>query len=255
MTQEASKSEPMLYPLSLEFFLDDSKTWHPEIYLYNPYMETLKFKVFTTAPNKYSVSVPEGSVEAGGTIELVVKHSASNFSDNNTTDKLRFKFYIDGNMVNKRDIPLHSIVDRKEHVMSKIMVAKASTSFSSHSNESSEDKYSNSSFAFGNCLPDMIAVQHNMTRTRNKETKNINTNIRQKFYADQIALYNGDNVNYLVILIGLFCLTILFLPNYLPDSSTQNVSQVFPAYLHVSYEIKLFCSFILGMVTMVILKN
>lgn len=254
MTLESVNSEPMLYPLLLEFFYDESKSWQPEMHLHNPSEHLLKFKVFTTAPKKYTVTIPEGSVQAGESVELVVKHSASGFGDKNAIDKLRFKFFVDGSVVGKRDIPLHSIVDRREHVMSQMM-AKTSPNFSNYSIESSEDKYSNTSFAFGNSLPDMMAAQqHDMTRSRLKDLKTMNKNVRQKFYADQVALYNGDNVNYLVIIIGLICLTILFLPNYLPDSA-QNVSQVFPAYLHVSYEIKIFCSFILGMVTMVILKN
>lgn len=252
MTYEAGNSEPMLYPLLLEFFYDESKSWQPEMHLHNPSEHLLRFKVFTTAPKKYTVTIPEGSVQAGESVELVVKHSPSGFGDKNTIDTLRFKFFVDGKVVGKRDIPLYSIVDRKGHVMAQMMTK---TNFSTYSNESSEDKYSNTSFAFGNSLPDMMAAQqHDMTRTRLKDLKTMNKNVRQKFYADQMALYNGDNVNYLVIIIGLICLTILFLPNYLPDS-TQNVSQVFPTYLHVSYEIKIFCSFILGMVTMVILKN
>ncbi|RNA20407.1 motile sperm domain-containing 1-like isoform X1 [Brachionus plicatilis] len=254
MTLEASNNELMLYPLSLDFFSDDAKSWQPDMHLHNPCDHTIKFKVLTTAPNKYSVSIPEGSVEAKASVQLVVKHSSTAFSDNNITDKLRFKFFVDGSIMGKRDVPLHSVVDRREHVMSQMM-AKANASYATYSNESSEDKYSNTSFAFGNSLPEMMAVQHEMTRSITKDIKGFNKNVRQKFYADQIALYNGDNVNYLVIIIGLFCLAILFLPNLMPESSAPSASTVFPAYLHVSYEIKLFCSFILGMVTMVILKN
>ncbi|CAF1115175.1 unnamed protein product, partial [Brachionus calyciflorus] len=239
----------LIYPLLFEFYSDDAKSLQQEIHLHNQFDFTVKFKVLTTAPKKYTVSNPEGSIPPKTSVELIVKHSHSSFGDSNSNDTLRVKFYHNEDKVSKRDLPLYSIVSRKEHVMSQMM-GKSFIS-STYSNDSSEEKYMHSSFSYGNSLNDMMASQNELIR-RGKDIKKPLPD-RHKFYADQIALYNGDNVNYLVIIIGLICLTILFLPNYIPES--QNVQGYLPAYLHVSYEIKLFCSFILGMVTMVILKN
>jgi hypothetical protein len=61
-------------------------------------------------------------------------------------------------------------------------------------------------------------------------------------------MQTGENVNYLVILVGAICLGILFLP------SIGTADTIMPKYMHVNNEIKLFASFVLGMVTMVILK-
>lgn len=50
----------------------------------------------------------------------------------------------------------------------------------------------------------------------------------------------ADNVNYLVILLGLVCLGILFLP------LTGSTDSFLPLYLHVTHEVKLISTFILG---------
>lgn len=57
-----------------------------------------------------------------------------------------------------------------------------------------------------------------------------------------------ESVNYLVIIIGLICLVLIFLPTVGTSESS------IPNYLHMTFEMKLFASFVLGMVTMVILK-
>ena len=54
------------------------------------------------------------------------------------------------------------------------------------------------------------------------------------------AVAEGENVNYLVLLIGLICLGVLFLPL---NSTTESS---IPKYLHVTVEIKLFASFVMG---------
>lgn len=48
------------------------------------------------------------------------------------------------------------------------------------------------------------------------------------------------SVNYLVILIGLICLTLIFLP--LIGTSDSSI----PVYMHMTFEAKLFASFVLG---------
>ncbi len=55
-----------------------------------------------------------------------------------------------------------------------------------------------------------------------------------------------ENVNYLVILLGLVCLGILFLP------LTGSADSYLPVYLHVTHEVKLISTFILGMQTWLI---
>lgn len=144
-----------------------------------------------------------------------------------------------------------------------------SSSYSNNNGDSlsSEDqlKYSMSSFSYGNSLND-LAMAINSSNSKDvsssslvnrklKDTNSIKNNM-QKFYLNQ-AMHNvnADNVNYLVILIGLICLAILFLPLVNTTNKETPPESYLPAYLHVSYEMKLFCSFVLGMVTMVILKN
>lgn len=48
------------------------------------------------------------------------------------------------------------------------------------------------------------------------------------------------SVNYLVIFIGLICLTLIFLP------VVGSPSSAIPVYMHMTYEAKMFASFVLG---------
>lgn len=109
------------------------------------------------------------------------------------------------------------------------------------------DSFEYSSFAHGNNLNSMINSSRGSLANRNDKSALQNRNSSQ---STSSSLPNENNVNYLVILIGVICLCILMLPL----AGSQDANSSIPSYLYVSYEIKLFVSFILGMVTMVILK-
>ena len=63
----------------------------------------------------------------------------------------------------------------------------------------------------------------------------------------QYPTSNENSVSHMVIFVGLVCLCIMFLPSVGSQSHL-------PSYVHTTFEIKLFASFVLGMVTMVILR-
>lgn len=187
-------------------------------------------------------------------------------------DKLRIQIYHcqanSSGLISKKDIPLYSIVNRKEHFMTQIITntnknqpnLMTGSVYLNDSQNEDQLKYSLSSFSYGNSLSDMMALNANEPVMRNLNSKKqINKEqLNKKAYlANQTHVANADNVNYLVILIGLICLTILFVPlvNTNQNAISNTNESYLPTYLHVSYEIKLFCSFVLGMVTMVILKN
>ncbi|KAL3274800.1 hypothetical protein HHI36_019584, partial [Cryptolaemus montrouzieri] len=62
----------------------------------------------------------------------------------------------------------------------------------------------------------------------------------------------GPSSLYLILAVGLIAIVILCLPTAKETIETSNLN--IPLYLHMSVQIKLFCAFILGMITLVLMK-
>jgi hypothetical protein len=88
----------------------------------------------------------------------------------------------------------------------------------------------------------------------NNRNDSVNSTRLQSTQNQQI---DGENVNYVVVFIGLICVILLFLPT---DTSTnddlapESTHSSIPRYLHLKFELKLFIAYVLGMVTMAILR-
>ncbi|XP_033309980.1 motile sperm domain-containing protein 1-like isoform X2 [Bombus vosnesenskii] len=80
-----------VFPQNITFFLDDQSTHKQVLTLYNPYDFPIRFKVLCTAPNKYKVVEPEGTIKARYCIDIVVRHTALVFSNCNVVDKFRIQ--------------------------------------------------------------------------------------------------------------------------------------------------------------------
>jgi len=110
-----------------------------------------------------------------------------------------------------------------------------------------------SSFSHGNSLDDMMGLDKISSSSSLNKSK-INHYGKNLKFLPPVGSTN-ENVNYLVILIGVICLIILFLPTTSHvDSQSREISKLH-SYLFMTFEIKLFASFVLGMVTMVILRT
>ncbi|XP_043516261.1 motile sperm domain-containing protein 1-like isoform X2 [Frieseomelitta varia] len=80
-----------VFPHSITFFLDDQSTHKRVLTLHNPYDFPIRFKVLCTAPNKYKVVEPEGTLKSRYCIDIVVRHTAVVFSNCNVVDKFRIQ--------------------------------------------------------------------------------------------------------------------------------------------------------------------
>ncbi|KAI4480087.1 PREDICTED: motile sperm domain-containing protein 1-like isoform X1 [Polistes canadensis] len=83
------KFPAFVFPADLKFYLEDQSSHKQILTLYNPYDFPIKFKVLCTAPNKYVVVDPEGTIKAKCCVDLVVRHTALLISNCNVTDKFR----------------------------------------------------------------------------------------------------------------------------------------------------------------------
>lgn len=236
------------YPTTLQFFADDSNSHRQIITIYNPLEFGVKFKVLTTAPKKYTIDEPEGFIKSKSHIELTIRHINLGFMNENVVDKLRIQVYQASgssqfNLIYKKDLPLNSIVSRENFIIS----SNRSNVNNSHNSgaydvDQSSDYGQYSSFAHGNSLNDMMSQSTNSLKHRHTDRKK-HTSIENTIPNNPV-----ESVNYLVIIIGLICLVFIFLPTV--GTQDSNI----PNYMHMTFEMKLFASFVLGMVTMVILK-
>ncbi|XP_043495905.1 motile sperm domain-containing protein 1-like isoform X2 [Polistes fuscatus] len=100
------KFPAFVFPTDLKFYLDDQSSHKQILTLYNPYDFPIKFKVLCTAPNKYVVVDPEGTIKAKCCVDLVVRHNALLISNCNVTDKFRVHMqdYPNKQATGKRDV-------------------------------------------------------------------------------------------------------------------------------------------------------
>lgn len=232
MTQSIKKGVHV-HPNSFQFFADDNSSHKQTISIYNPFDQTVKYKVLSTAPKRYLVDVPEDFIEPKTVVELIIRHHKTSF-DENSKDKLRIQIFNSQlTLIFKKDLPLDSIVSREEFMISTM----------TDSHYASEMGEYSSAFTHGNNLNSMMGMSTSTLPSAKAKLLENRKNMAM-YYANTEA-----SVNYLVIFIGLICLTLIFLP------VVGSPSSAIPVYMHMTYEAKMFASFVLGMVTMVILKS
>lgn len=198
-----------VFPQSITFFLDDQSTHKQVLTLYNPYDFPVKFKVLCTAPNKYKVVDPEGTIKERCCVDIVVRHTALLLSNCNVTDKFRIQM---------QEHPTKQTIGNRD-VEAKLFSGTAETA--------------------GRSTPDPDMFQQ----------LPINENRQQQSYAliaQNKAVDRGTN--YVALVAGIICIVGLLLPT----EGEQN-NRV-PEYLHLSVNFKLIFSFVLGMVTIIVLR-
>ncbi|KAK9505631.1 hypothetical protein O3M35_009635 [Rhynocoris fuscipes] len=204
------------FPSSLDFYLGSQTTYKRVITLYNPYDFAVRFSVHCNARDKYIVVYPEGSIKSKCQVDLVIRHKAVTPANCNVVDKFKIKFH---DHTTKQEIG-RKVITAKLHpgVPESEDDDKSITSATSLDlNERSISNLKFSSQSFG--------------------TKDGHSSSGR----------GGNSVNPVVLLTGLVCVIALLLPN----EGDQNTS--FP--LHLSHNLKLVFSYVLGLVTIVIFRS
>ncbi|KAG7213533.1 hypothetical protein KM043_002794 [Ampulex compressa] len=198
-----------VFPQSITFFLDDQSTHKQILTLYNPYDFPVKFKVLCTAPNKYKVVDPEGTIKARCCVDIVVRHTALLINNCNVIDKFRIQM---------QEHPTKQAIGKRD-VEAKLLTGTTDTA--------------------GRSTPDPEMFQQ----------LPINENRQQQSYALIAQNKTIDRgTNYVALVAGIICIAGLLLP------TEGERSHRVPDYLHLSINFKLIFSFVLGMVTIIILR-
>ncbi|XP_032453268.1 motile sperm domain-containing protein 1 isoform X2 [Nasonia vitripennis] len=203
-----SKKLPVfVFPQSITFYLDDQSTHKQILTLYNPYDFPVKFKVFSTAPNKYVVVDPEGMIKSCCCVDIVVRHMALT-PINCTVDKFRIQML---------EHPTKQIIGKRD-VEAKVVSG----------------------------IPEPL---ERVTPDPDLFQQLPNTGKNQQSYA--LMTHNktiNRDTNYVALIVAIICIAGLLLP------TQGELNNRIPDYLHLTTNIKLILSFVLGMVTIIVLR-
>ncbi|CAL7934139.1 unnamed protein product [Xylocopa violacea] len=235
-----------VFPQSMTFFLDDQSTHKQVLTLYNPYDFQIRFKVLCTAPNKYKVVDPEGTIKARCCVDIVVRHTSLVLSNCNVIDKFRIQMqeHPTKQTIGKRDVEAkllpgttetigRSTPDPEMFQQLPINETRQQQSYALIAQNKAIDK----------CMRKSVKLQYDLFggNTQHKSTK-------MYLSSDMQYAMDKGGTNYVALIAGIICIVGLLLPT----EGEQNNSV--PEYLHLSINFKLIFSFVLGMVTIIILR-
>ncbi|XP_026327072.1 motile sperm domain-containing protein 1-like [Hyposmocoma kahamanoa] len=206
-----------VFPVSLEFYLNARHTHKQLLTVYNPYDFSVNFKVLCTSPNKFTVIDPEGVIAPQSCIDIVVRYSHPSASHCNTTDKFRITMY-DRNTqqaLGKRDIP------------TKLLEGEPS-----------------------NVNPDSMGDSFHPLTTRVTPVRSVEDHTRAPCHHPSHNIRDQQPVNVVAVAVSICCIVALLLPTQ-PE---QLAKSQWPEWLHIGSNLKLVFSFVLGLVSMLVLR-
>jgi len=95
-----------VFPGALDFYLEDQTTHKRVLTIYNPFDVDIFFKVLCNNPKKYAVVEPEGRILGQKCADIVVRHVGVSPAAVQQTDKFRIHIYDEGSteVAGKRDV-------------------------------------------------------------------------------------------------------------------------------------------------------
>jgi len=95
-----------VFPVQLDFYYEDQTTHKRVVTIYNPYEFDVTFKVLCNNPKKYAVVEPEGKIFGQKCVDIVIRHVAVSPQTCETTDKFRIHMFEEGSseLLGKKDI-------------------------------------------------------------------------------------------------------------------------------------------------------
>ncbi|XP_072180282.1 motile sperm domain-containing protein 1-like [Diadema setosum] len=194
-----------VFPTDLTFYADNRNTHKQILTLYNPYDFPFKFKVLCTAPRKYNVVDPEGTVKPGCCIDVLIRIKELSQTGFGQRDKFRLNLYRHGQreVIGRKDVPAIFLATAKGRG--------------------------------GDQDPDETGSQTSLPSSSNLVFANANRGRA------------GPGAT--VVLVAVLCVVALMLPTQGEKDSRL------PDYLHLTVNQKLIAAYILGLVTMVLLRT
>ncbi|XP_063984717.1 motile sperm domain-containing protein 1-like [Diachasmimorpha longicaudata] len=198
-----------VFPPNITFYLDDQSTHKQVLTLYNPYEFPVKFKVLSTAPNKYKVGDPEGTIKPKNCIDIVVRHTALLTANCNVVDKFRIQM---------QEHPTKQVIGKRD-VEARLLAGINDTT--------------------GRGTPDPESFQQ-IPGTGDRQQRSYTLSSQTRGF--------DRGTNYVALIAGIICIIGLLLP------TEGDGSHLLPEYFHLSVNFKLIFSFVLGMVTIIVLR-
>lgn len=215
MEDRASALPVFVFPNTLDVVASQPRTHKQIVTLYNPYEFPVNYKVLCTAPKLYSVIEPRGMLKGKCCIDIVIRHlAASSRSNIGACDRFRFE-------VCKCDE--EEVTGRKDIV---VRVLENAIGIEQPSLDQSEFRSVSPSQA---SLRQRASLQHSLDQ---------NTDLHPLGSSQWIA-----------VMAALICIIALMLP-----SQGDTESTLLPSYLHLSVPQKLVAAYVLGIVTMLIVR-
>lgn len=213
--QDRDRLPVIVCPSQLEFFLDQQESHKQVLTLYNINDFALRFLLQSNAPRRYAVPEPEGLIRPHCFIDVVVRHREASEANVGRWDQLRIVIREEGGPLRgSRDVPVTLRASRKR---------AASTAPPAAGDEDAEEEAA--------APPD---------------------GGRQWGPATATTMGGGGGGYQVALVAALACLVALLLP--LDDSSGGGSQQPAGFLLRLSHQQKLVAAYVLGLVTMLLLR-
>jgi len=220
-----------VFPVQLDFYFEDQTTHKRVVTIYNPYEFDVTFKVLCNNPKKYAVVEPEGRIMGQKCVDIVIRHVAVSPQTCETTDKFRIHMFEEGTqeILGKKDIlaTLHPGAPEAESASLGTQQRKTLGVLSS-------------------LTKGQVGVQ---AENQNRGLQAVN----RAFLYFPFYHSDGHPPNYIACIAAVVCILALFLPTEGDPISSSNLLSDYP-WLHLSVNQKLVFSYVLGLVTMAILR-
>ncbi|XP_065162053.1 motile sperm domain-containing protein 1-like [Atheta coriaria] len=215
MEGSMSQIPVFVFPNALKFYLGARHTHKQLLTLYNPYDFPVRFKVLSTAPNKYSVIDPDGSIGPRACVDIVVRHTVPILSNCNVSDKFRISMqdHSTKKVLGKRDIEARLLQGEPDNI----------------SNDG-----------------DFQALGIGDKHPEDQRTT------PYPMHSYRTPYHQNNTLIYMSVLAMAICSIALLWPTQ-SDPLVENY--FIPKYLYITNTIKLVFAYVLGIVTMVILKQ
>jgi len=205
-----------VFPVQLDFYYEDQTTHKRVVTIYNPYEFDVTFKVLCNNPKKYAVVEPEGKILGQKCVDIVIRHVAVSPQTCETTDKFRIHMFEEGSaeLLGKKDI-------------------------------------------LATLHPGPPPAESSSLGSQQRKTLGVLSSLAGRHQLSEAGLVGREggrhHPNYVACLAALVCILALFLPTEGEGLASSHLLSHHP-WLHLSVNQKLVFAYVLGLVTMAILR-
>ncbi|XP_044538526.1 motile sperm domain-containing protein 1 isoform X1 [Gracilinanus agilis] len=230
-----------VFPTELIFYADDQSTHKQVLTLYNPYEFALKFKVLCTTPNKYVVVDAAGAVKPQCCVDIVIRHRDVRSCHYDVIDKFRLQV---------SEQSQRKALGRKEIIATLLPSAK-------EQRKEVEEKRIKEHLTESVFLKEQMLYQtgiHGSPFEKVERQPWSQEDLSSSPTSDTHCSVTVENRNVssgpslLTVFLGIVCIAALMLP------TLGEVESLVPLYFHLSVNQKLVAAYVLGLITMVILR-